>query len=114
MKFLIQTLWIAYFYAIGLGTSMLIGGVIPGSILGMVFLFTALALGWVKEHQVEGVAGWLIKYMILFFLPAAVGVMVVWEAISSNFWAIVLSAAISTVLVIITVGLLQQKLGKKK
>lgn len=113
MKYIFQSLWILYFYAMGLGVSMLIGGIIPGSILGMVFLFTALSLGWVKERQVEDVSVFLFKYMILFFLPASVGVMVAWESISNNIMAIFTAAIISTLLIIVTVAKLQQKLGKR-
>lgn len=113
MKYIFQSLWILYFYAMGLGVSMLIGGVIPGSILGMIFLFSALALGWLKEGQVDKVATLLLKYMIVFFLPASVGVMVAWDIIGTHIWAIIASATISTLLIIATVAIMQQKLGKR-
>lgn len=113
MKYIVQFLIIIAFWALGIGVSFLTGGVVPGSVLGMVFLFTALALGYVKERQVEWVSKLLIKYMVLFFLPASVGVVVAWQMILDNFWAIAVATIVSTVLIIVAVGLTQQKLGKR-
>lgn len=113
MKYIVQFLIIIAFWALGIGVSFLTGGVVPGSVLGMVFLFTALALGYVKERQVEQVSKLLIKYMVLFFLPASVGVVVAWQMILDNFWAIAVATIVSTVLIIVAVGLTQQKLGKR-
>lgn len=113
VKFALQFVLILVFLALGEGVSRLIDGILPGSVIGMIFLFLALAFGLVKEGFVETAAKWLLKYMVLFFLPAAVGLMASWEIIGDNLFAIVLSVVVSIVLVIGVVGLLQQKLGKK-
>lgn len=113
MKFALQFVVILAFWALGEGVSWLINGVLPGSVIGMILLFLALVLGLVKESLVETAAKWLLKYMVLFFLPAAVGLMASWEIIGDNLFAIVLSVVVSLVLVIGVVGLLQQKLGKR-
>lgn len=113
IKYLIQGLWILYFYAIGAGVSFLIGGIIPGSVLGMMMLFGALSLGWIRSEAVEDVSRLLIKYMVLFFLPAAVGVMTVWRMVADNLWAIVVASMLSTVFIVAIVGVLQQKIGKR-
>lgn len=113
MKYFVQSVYILGFWALGSGVSFMIGGVIPGSILGMIFLFIALACGFIRADRVENVSALLIRFMVLFFLPAAVGVMTVWDLIIQNLWAIVLATVVSTVLIIGTVGVVQQKLGRK-
>lgn len=113
IRYVIQSLYILGFWAVGTGVSFLLGGLIPGSVLGMVFLFAALAFGLIGESKVDGVSKLLIKYMVLFFLPASVGVMVAWELIAANFWAIIIAAIVSTVLIIGIVGMVQQKLGRR-
>lgn len=113
MKYVIQTLYILAFFALGKGVSFLTGGVLPGSILGMLFLFVALCTGLVKEDRVADVSSLLIRNMMLFFVPVTVGVMVAWDKVSQNIVSISVALVVSLILVIATVGLIQQKLGKK-
>jgi len=48
---------------------------IPGSVLGLLILFLLFCRGWVKPAQVQYGATWLIKHMMLFFIPACIMVM---------------------------------------
>ena len=50
--------------------SGLIGGFMPGSVIGMVLLFITLRTGIVKEHWVRTVATFLTDNMTMFFMPA--------------------------------------------
>ena len=110
MKFLVQSFWLLFFYLLGLGLSMLIGGIIPGSVLGMVLLFMALAFGWLSPDTVSRVSGLLIDNMVLFFLPAAVGLITSASLISANLVAILVPAAVSTVLIVAAVAITQQRM----
>lgn len=114
MKFLVQSFWLLFFYLLGLGLSVLIGGIIPGSVLGMVLLFMALALGWLEPERVSRVAELLIDNMVLFFLPAAVGLVASVGLIMKNLTAIVVAAAVSTVLIVAAVAITQQRLEVRK
>lgn len=114
MSHVIQAFWILFFYLLGMGISFLIGGLIPGSVIGMLLLFLALSLGYLKESHVSGVANALLKNMVLFFLPAAVGLIASIRLVMDNLWAIAVSTIISTIIVIITVALIQQKMGRKQ
>lgn len=114
MKFLVQSFWLLFFYLLGLGLSVLIGGIIPGSVLGMVLLFMALALGWLEPERVSRVAELLIDNMVLFFLPAAVGLVASVGLIMRNLTAIVVAAAVSTVLIVAAVAITQQRLEVRK
>lgn len=115
MKIVVQSFYILFFYMLGMGVSMLCGGLVPGSVVGMMLLFAALCLGWVKPENVEGVARILIDNMILFFLPASVGVMTVFGLLGANWLTILVAMAVSTVLIIVAVALTQQRMeGRRK
>ncbi len=106
-----KTLVILVFYLIGEGIAILSGDFIPGSVIGMLLLFGALSLKIVKPASVDTVAKALIGNMVIFFLPPAVGVVASLDLISRNALGIVLASTLSTIIVIATVGLLQQKIG---
>lgn len=114
MKFLVQAFWLLFFYLLGLGVSVLIGGIIPGSVLGMVLLFMALALGWISPERVDRVSELLIDNMVLFFLPAAVGLLTSIGLILNNLAAILVAAGVSTVLIVAAVALTQQRMENRK
>lgn len=103
---------ILFFLSLGELVSVLIGGYIPGNVLGMVLLFASLQLGWIKPSSIESVAGFLTKNMALFFVPASVGLMASFHLLGRHWIAILLASVISTLLVIAVVGLIQEKYGK--
>ena len=84
--------WILFFYLLGCVVAALTGNFIPGSVVGMLLLFGALSLGWIRPWRMKRAAGFLLDNMMLFFIPVGV----------------------STVLVIIVVGIVEQKLEAKK
>ena len=114
MKFLVQSFWLLFFYLLGLGLSVLIGGIIPGSVLGMVLLFMALAFGWLSPEKVSRVSELLIDNMVLFFLPAAVGLVTSVGLISADLVAILVAAGVSTVLIVAAVAVTQQRMEIRK
>lgn len=61
---------ILLFYAAGEFIGTLTGGLIPGSVIGMILLFAALCGKVVKPETVRPVARFLTDNMGLFFLPA--------------------------------------------
>lgn len=104
---------ILFFYFTGEFVSYWIDGFVPGSVIGMMLLFTALAFKWVKPGKVRKLSKWLTDNMGLFFLPAGVGLMNS-LGILSHYWAVILTACVvSTILVIASVAFVQQKLGKE-
>jgi Putative effector of murein hydrolase LrgA len=102
------------FLTIGNYLSTLIGGFIPGSVIGMLLLFVALLLKIVKADDIRSTANVFSQNMALFFLPAGVGVITA-VAILEKYWAsILISSIVSTVLIIIVVAWVQQKMEKWK
>ena len=74
MQTLIKIFFIFLFYWIGEFLSYLMGGFVPGSVLGMLLLFLALQLKLVKVHPVDSPArGSDGPIWGLFFIPAGVG-----------------------------------------
>lgn len=105
--------YILLFWALGNGVSMLMGGYLPGSIIGMILLFAALSLRLIRARTVRPAARFLLGAMALFFIPYGVGLVESYELIFDHLWAILLSGAISTVLVLLCTGHLFQKLNEK-
>ncbi|RLM25755.1 hypothetical protein BIY29_06725 [Brenneria alni] len=97
----------------GNAISALLPLVIPGSIIGMLILFSLLAsqilpAGWVKPgcHV-------FIRHMALLFVPIGVGVMSYYDLISQQFGPIVVSCLISTFIVMIVVGFSTQLMQRE-
>ncbi len=101
-------------YLLGEALSRVIGGFMPGSVLGMVVLFAALKTGVVKADDIKGVATMLLDNMILFFVPIGVGLIATYKVIGPNMLVIVATLVVTTLLVIAVVGWMQQKTGGKR
>ncbi len=102
------------FLFLGEVASYYIGSFIPGSVIGMLLLFLALCIGIVKPNDVREVATFLTQNMVMFFIPASVGIMALWGSIA-NCWGMLAVICVSTALLVIAVvGLVQQKIGKKQ
>ncbi|MFM2292998.1 MAG: hypothetical protein RIS29_2811 [Bacteroidota bacterium] len=106
--------YILLFYFLGQMLSLLIHGFIPGSVLGMILLFLALFFKLVKPENVKDVATTITKNMAVFFIPAGVGLMAYYDLLSKSIVAILVAIAGSTILTIITVAIIQERLDKNK
>lgn len=94
----------------GTGVSALLPVTIPGSIIGMLILFTLLALQLLPVEWVKPGSTLLIRYMGLLFVPISVGIMSYTDVLSAQFGPIVVSVVVSTFIVLLTVGLASHKL----
>jgi holin-like protein len=79
---------------------------LPANVLGMIFLLLALASGLVKLAWVEATANYLLKHMVLFFLPFIVASVALWPLIRQNWLALVGGMVVSTLLTLAVTGLL--------
>lgn len=102
------------FWAAGNALSRLCGGCIPGNVIGMILLFAALSLRWVKADTVRPAARFLLGVMSLFFVPFGVGLMVSYRLMLDNLWSIVVSGILSTVVVLLVTGHTFQSMNRKK
>ena len=88
----------------GIFLSSLLPIAIPGSIIGMLILFFLLALQILPAQWVNPGCNILIRYMALLFVPIGVGVMQYWDLLRAQFGPVVVSCAISTLVVFLVVS----------
>ncbi len=114
MSSMFGILIIICFYLLGQIIGRITGDFIPGSIIGMILLFIALSCHIIKPHYLRQSVHFLMNNMILFFIPVGVGLMNSYDLLLDNMLAIIAASLISTVLVIIVVGRMAQKMEKKR
>ena len=85
---------------------------LPSSIIGMLLLTLFLQLGWIKLHWVQGLSDFLVANLGFFFVPSGVALMLYFDIIAAEFWPIVIATLVSTVLVLVVTGWVDQLVGK--
>jgi holin-like protein len=103
-----------FFYLAGSLLATLTGDFIPGSILGMLMLFASLSAGIVKPLQVKSASVFFLDNMMLFFIPLGVGLVASYALIGRFLTAITVASAVSTILVLVSVGWIVQKMEARK
>lgn len=88
----------------GIFVASLLPIAIPGSIIGMLIMFVLLSLQILPAKWVNPGCLVLIRYMALLFVPIGVGVMQYYDLLRAQFGPIVVSCAISTVIVFLVVS----------
>lgn len=86
---------------------------IPGSIIGMLILFSLMASGLVPSKWVQPSASLFIRYMVLLFVPISVGLMDHFDMLLANALPILASAVGGTFIVLIVLGLMLDRLLKE-
>ncbi len=104
---------ILIFYLLGSALALLLSGVVPGSVCGMLLLFAALKMRIVKPSDVKVVAIAMTDNMALFFVSIGVGVIAVFDVIESEPIVFIIVPVASAALVMAVVGCLQQLLERK-
>lgn len=87
---------------------------IPGSVIGLVALFLCLKWEWIRLEWVEVGAAFLIAELMLFFIPAAVGVVQYQELILQNGLYLLAFIVISTVTLMVALGWWSDRLEAKR
>lgn len=95
------------FLVIGNLLSALMGGFIPGSVIGMLLLFLSLLTGVIKDKWVRQAATFLTDNMMIFFMPAFMGIMDLWGVVKMDLWAWIAVLVLTTILVMLASGLTQ-------
>ena len=93
---------------------LLLGGFVPGSVLGMLLLFLALQTKLIKVQQIDAPARALTDNMGLFFIPAGVGLMAQLDTVMANWWVILVAVIVSSVLVIASVAYVQDQMERRR
>ena len=87
---------------------------IPTSIYGLIVMLICLGTKVVKLSQVKIAADFLIDIMPPMFIPAAVGLIVVWGDLKEILIPVVVITCLSTVIVMVCTGKVTQTLIRRK
>lgn len=87
---------------------------VPGNVLGIIVLFTLLCTGIVKEAWISEAATFLLKHLVFFFVPIAVGLMNWWGVFYDYGWVLLAALLISSLLPLLAVGWLSAWLQRRK
>lgn len=111
------TLQVAGFMLLSLGMDQLAAWLnigIPGSILGIVVVFILLEAKILRLEWIELGANWLLAELLLFFIPAAVGIMKYFPMLEAEGLQILAVVLFSTVIVMVSSGLTAGFISSRK
>ena len=108
MKYLLQFLVIIAFSFLGELLHYCLLLPIPASIYGIVLLFVALELKWVKVKDIRETSSFLIAVMPVMFIPAAVGLIDSYKSIGNSWVAYIVVTVLSTFIVMGVSGYITQ------
>lgn len=86
---------------------------IPASVYGLVLLLAALKFGIFKPEQVRDAGKFLIAVMPMMFIPAAVGVMELWDELAAMLLPCVIAAVPVTMLVMGLTAIVTQEVQRR-
>jgi len=87
---------------------------IPGSIVGIALLFALLKLKIIRLSWIERGSKWLLAEMLLFFVPAAVGIIKYQDLVIHSGLFIFLTIALSSLAVMSCSGLIGQWMSMRR
>lgn len=86
---------------------------IPGSVVGLLLLFFCLLFRMIRLEWIEAGADFMMKHLIIFFIPSTVGLMVYFHVLTGKgLWLIVITI-VSTILVMIVSGFTSDRLARR-
>ncbi|WP_417291970.1 CidA/LrgA family protein [Desulfovibrio porci] len=77
---------------------------VPGNVLGIMVLFLLLSAGVVKERWISEAASFLLRHLVFFFIPVAVGLMNWGEVFYDYGWVLLGAIVGSTALPLLVTG----------
>jgi len=103
MKYLLGFGIILIFQLLGFGLHR-IGVPLPGGVLGLLLFTTALATGIVRLEWVERTADFLVRHMLLLFIPLMAGLTQMSAELRRDGVALLASMIVSLLAVLLTTG----------
>lgn len=103
-------LWVIYYISTWVVTFLHLP--IPGSVLGMISLFSLLSSGVIKEQWFSSAANFLLKHLSFFFVPIAVELMVWSDLFIQKGYLLFLPLVVSTLVALLTTGGIVQHFTK--
>lgn len=116
MKLLVLLLQIGFlygFFILGQLLRELFSIPLPGSILGLILMFTALSLKLFPLRWVDSGATLLLAFLPLFFIPATVGIVDYFDVFTGKGVLLIVVLILSTILTMAGSGLISQYLSRR-
>ena len=88
--------------------------VIPGSVIGMILLIILLFTRLLKVEWIEEGAGFMVKHLPFFFIPAFIGMMVYYKIFAGEGFLLLIIVIFSTVLVVLVSGLIGELFQRRE
>ncbi len=86
---------------------------IPGNILGMLILLLLLCLKVIKLEQIREVSDFFLKRLAFFFLPPAIGLMLVGDDVKNQWPLLLILCIVLTIVTMAATGWTVQLFSKK-
>lgn len=113
-KIIIQIAFLYGIYLIGQWIQEVLNLFVPGSVIGLIILFILLSTNVVKEVWIENGAGFFVKHLTLFYIPATVGIINYFGVFSGKGFLLIIIVLVSTILVMAGSGLVSQWIIRRK
>lgn len=114
MKVIIQIALLFCMYFIGMWIQQYFGLFIPGSVIGLILMFILLSTGILHANWIEAGARFMISHLVLFFIPATVGLLNYYHLFAGKGVLLVFIVIISTLLVMVSSGVITEWIAKRK
>jgi holin-like protein len=105
--------WLFGFWLAGEFCAKVLQVPLPGNVIGLILLFVALHLKWVRLHWVEQAARFLQSHLMLFFAPFVVGTMAFYPILLDNWLAVGLALTVGTLCVLAAAGAVARLLSTR-
>lgn len=92
----------------------LTGTKLPSSIIGMIVLTCLLKFRIIRLEKIQKISDFLVSNIGFFFVPPGIALVLYLDIIKDEFWPILVSAFVSTILVLAVTGWVYQISDKKK
>ena len=87
---------------------------IPGSVIGLIIMFTLLSTGIFNPKYIQTGASFMIKHLVLFFIPATVGILNFYHLFAGKGALLFVITIISSLFVMTAAGYTSQLLAREK
>ena len=104
---------ILLFLALGKVISAQLPITLPASIIALIFLFLGLTTRLIKIDWVLISANFLLKYMVILFIPISVALLNYFDLLLNNWVVILFSVFFTSFLIMLSIGHLFQFLNKR-
>ena len=105
-------LWVIYYLSTWIVAVLQLP--LPGTVLGMIILFTLLSTGVIKEKWISAAANPLLKHLSFFFIPLAVELMQWGDLFMQKGSLLFLPLVVSILVALLTTGAIVQQLLKSR